>query len=140
MYDLFELWTVPDRLTDQLVPFGSPDSVKLIGYLKSGGSKAIASVTLAPFTVMVPEEGDDMWPDILPTVNPYDPLGSLKTTEDVEDDLSVPLIETFQVAPNGRPDSMKVTSYVIPALTENVMPIDRDEPLTATVPEEGDAK
>jgi hypothetical protein len=56
MYDLFELWMLPDRLTDQSVLEGSPDSVKFSEYLGMGRN-VIASVMFAPFTVAVPDEG-----------------------------------------------------------------------------------
>ena len=47
------------NVTDQEVPDGNPDSANVTEYVFTDtGVNVIASFTLAPFTVTVPEDGD----------------------------------------------------------------------------------
>jgi hypothetical protein len=89
------------------VPAGNPDSVKVIVYVTT--ENVIALFTFAPFIVMLPEEGDIVYPFILPIVNEYDPFGSLNVIVSVEEELDCPFVRfTYHVVPVGNPLSVNV--------------------------------
>ena len=66
---------------------------------------------LPPLTVMLPEEGDEVYPATDAIVYEYVPLGMENDMLPVVDDSGVPLKVTDQDVPVGRPDSVNVTKY-----------------------------
>ena len=97
--------------------------------------KAMAWVTLPPFTVIVPEEGEAVWPVTAPIVKAYVPLASENVIVLSVEVWVVPPRVTDQEVPVGRPVSVNVTEYVTCVNT-----IDRltAAPFTVIVPEAGE--
>jgi hypothetical protein len=115
--EVVEEFVLPLKLTDQEVPEGNPDSVKVTVYVDLMGVtwvNVMVFVTLAPLTGMLPDEGLAVYPTTEPTVNEY-PVVLLSIFENtmlgVVDELADPLKVTAQLMPDGRPDSVKVTEY-----------------------------
>jgi hypothetical protein len=70
---------------------------------------AIVWVTLAPWTVTLPEAGAAVYPDTVPTVYGYVPFASWNPIVEVVEDRGDPAKVTDQFVPVGRPVAEKVT-------------------------------
>ena len=96
--------------------------------------KVTDCVAFIPFTVMEPEDFDTLYPDMLPMVYEYVPLGREKVIVFVVDDSVVPFKVIDHDVPEERPDSVNVTVYNFTKLTD----LDAVKPATETEPEDAD--
>ncbi len=62
---------------------------------------------------MLPDDGDTEYPDTLLTVYEYVPFGSVNVIVPDVDDSLVPLSVTDHDVPDGNPDSVNVTVYLL---------------------------
>jgi len=62
---------------------------------------------------MLPDDGDTEYPDTLLTVYEYVPFGKENVIVPDVDDSLVPLSVTDHDVPDGRPDSVNVTVYLL---------------------------
>ena len=80
--------------------------------------------TLAPLTDMEPDDDDTEYPDTLLTVYKYVPFGSVNGIVPDVDDSLVPLSVTDHDVPDGNPDSVNVTVYLLTDVVVGVNVID----------------
>ena len=80
--------------------------------------------TLAPLTDMEPDDDDTEYPDTLLTVYEYVPFGSVNVIVPDVDDSLVPLSVTDHDVPDGNPDSVNVTVYLLTDVVVGVNVID----------------
>lgn len=79
---------------------------------------------LAPLTDIEPDDGETEYPDTLLTVYEYIPFGSVNVIVLDVDDSLVPLKVTDHDVPDGRPDSVNVTVYLLTDFVVGVNVID----------------
>ena len=120
------------KLTYHVVPDGNPDSVNVTVYVTR--LNVIPIFTFAPFTVMVPEDCDVVYPLTEPIEYEYVPFGIENVIVFVVEDLVIPFSVTDHEVPDGRPDSVNVTVYVTRL---NVIATFTFAPLTVNVPDDG---
>lgn len=73
------------------------------------GENVMVFDTLFPLTDIEPDETETEYPETLPTVKEYVPLGAVNVIVPVVDDLFAPLKITYHNVPEGRPVSENVT-------------------------------
>ena len=122
------------KLTYHKVPVGSPFSVNVIVYT---GVNVTAIFTFAPFTVMVPDDGDVVYPLTEPIEYEYVPIGIENVIVFVVEDLVISFSVTDHDVPDGNPLSVNVTVYVTRV---NVIAKFILNPFTVMLPDDGDTE
>ena len=77
------------------------------------GLNVIARFTFAPLTFIFPKEGDAEYPGTDPIVYEYVPFGTKNVFVSVVEFYIAPFKVTDQNLPDGRPDSVNVTAYIL---------------------------
>src|SRR5208282_3224520 len=104
-------WRSPSRDTDQVVPTGRPDSVKVTGHV--GSPNEIVTVTFPSRTRTDPRSGEGTRPPTPDTEKLYVPLGSMKGIAVLFPVRGVPFSSTDQFDEVGSPTSSNVTAKTI---------------------------
>jgi hypothetical protein len=99
--------------------------------------KVIATDSAAPATVTDPDAGLAVYPVTAPTVYEYVPSAFVKTMDAVVEDSVLPAKVTDHEVPDGRPLSVKVTSYWVGGIAVKVIATDCAAPATVTDPDAG---
>ena len=129
--------SAPLRVTFHVAPEGRPVSVNVTVYVTR--LNVIPIFTFAPFTVMVPEDCDVVYPLTEPIEYEYVPFGTENVIVFAAENSVVPFSVTDHGVPDGNPFSVNVTVYVFTGTGVNVTAIFTFAPFTVMVPEDGDA-
>jgi hypothetical protein len=99
--------------------------------------KIVSRLIFFPLTVMLPDDGDTVYPDTEPIEYEYVPFAAVNVIVLVVEDSVVPLNVTDHDVPDGRPDSVNVTVYLTKG---NDTDLETDPPFTVKEPEDGDGE
>ena len=113
-----------DALAGDIIPTKYPPLSK--------DSNVAFKLTLRPFTVKLPKDGDTTYDETEPILYEYIPLGSVNVMLFVVDDTMLPFRVIFHAVPRGNPVSVNV---MVKVARLKVIDSDKEAPLMLNDPE-----